>query len=152
MNSEQGTVTKIEGDKAWVLVKRSSMCDCCNSRSACVSLGGGKDMESEALNTAGGKVGDRVLLRISSKSLWKISFLFYMVPVIALIAGALAGMKIGEKYSFNPEISSLLFGIFACAVSFLFIKIFSKRFKNNREYMPEVIRIISPNPDEKSDN
>ena len=103
MTSEQGTIIKTNGNNAWVRVKRSTMCECCKSRSSCETLGGGGDMEAEALNTAGGKVGDRVLLRISSKSLLKISFIFYMTPVLALIIGAVIGNKIGEKLSLNPD-------------------------------------------------
>ena len=146
MTSEQGTIIKTNGNNAWVRVKRSTMCECCKSRSSCETLGGGGDMEAEALNTAGGKVGDRVLLRISSKSLLKISFIFYMTPVLALIIGAVIGNKIGEKLSLNPELCSLLLGIVTCAISFVFIKMFSKHHRNNREYMPEIIKILSSDP------
>ena len=84
MSTEQGTVTKVSGDKAWVRTRRSSMCDGCKSQGVCHSLGGTENMEAEALNSAGAKDGDRVILKISSGALWKISFLFYMIPVIFL--------------------------------------------------------------------
>ncbi len=142
MSTEEGTITKVAGHKAWVRVRRSSMCENCSSKGICTTIGGGESMESEALNTANGSVGDRVLLRIPQKSLLKISFVFYMVPVIFLIAGIIAGMKIGKTYFPDPELISMLSGIAACAASFIIIKIFAHRVRKNRDYMPEIVKII----------
>lgn len=142
MNTEEGTITKVNGDKAWVCTRRSSMCEGCKSSGVCSSLGGGEEMEAEAINTIGGKVGDRVLLEISSKSLVKISFIFYMIPVIFLISGVIVGMKIGRAYFSKPELISLLFGILGCAMAFIIVKIIARRLNKNNEYMPEIIRII----------
>ena len=101
-------------------------------------------METEALNTIGGRVGDRILLKISSKSLWKISFILYMIPVIFLVSGAIVGQKIGEKYfpSLGPDLCSVLSSILACALSYLIVRIFAKRVRGNRNYMPEIVKII----------
>ncbi len=144
MSTEEGTITKVAGDKAWVRTRRSSMCEGCKSSRVCFSLGGGEDMETEAANTIGGRVGDRILLKISSKSLWKISFILYMIPVIFLVSGAIVGQKIGEKYfpSLEPELCSLLSSILACALSYLIVRIFAKRVRGNRNYMPEIVKII----------
>ncbi len=144
MSTEEGTIIKVAGDKAWVRTRRSSMCEGCKSSGVCNSLGGGGDMETEAVNIIGGKVGDRVLLKISSKSLWKISFVLYMIPVIFLISGAMVGLKIGEKYfpSLEPELCSLLSSILACALSYLIVRIFAKQVRENKNYMPEIVKVI----------
>jgi sigma-E factor negative regulatory protein RseC len=142
MSTEEGTITKVSGDKAWVKIRRSSMCEHCGSQSVCSSLSGGETMETEALNTSNGQVGDRVLIKIPTKSLVKISFIFYMIPVIFLVAGLLAGLKLGEQYFFDPELGSFLTGITACGVSFIIIKLFANRVKKNKDYTPEIIKII----------
>ena len=144
MSTEEGTIVKVAGAKAWVRTRRSSMCEGCKSSGVCNSLSGGGDMETEAVNTIGGKVGDRVLIKIPSKSLWKISFVLYMIPVIFLVTGALVGQTIGEKYfsSIEPELCSLLLSILACALSFLIIRIFARQVRGNRDYMPEIVKII----------
>lgn len=141
MAIEEGTITKIKGEKAWVMVRRSTMCESC--RSACHSLGGGRDMECEAINSAEGEIGDRVLLKISTKSLWKILIMFYLFPVIALISGALIGMKLSKTLGIESQLSALIIGAIFCALSFLIIMIISDRLKKNREYMPEITKIIS---------
>ncbi len=140
---EEGTITRTDDNYAWVRVGRSSMCDHCGSKSACRTFGGGRIMEAEARNEAGGQVGDRVLLRIDNSSFLKITFLVYLVPVLALIAGALVGIELAPKYSLNPEQSSLVFGISAFVLSFLIVHRFGKRVKKGQKYMPAIVKILS---------
>jgi sigma-E factor negative regulatory protein RseC len=143
-STEEGTITKITGNKAQVLVRRSEMCNCCGSRSVCHTLGGGKNMEAEALNTAGGKVGDRVLLKLESKAIWKISVVFYVIPVVFLVLGAVLGMEIGKNTDSDPEMFSALFGILAAGLSFFVIKLIANRLNKNQDYFPEIVKIVSP--------
>jgi sigma-E factor negative regulatory protein RseC len=143
MSTEEGTITKVAEDKAWVRVRRSAMCDVCNCKSACSIIGSSESMEAEALNTASGKEGDRVLVKIPSKSLWKISFILYMIPVIFLISGTIIGVKIAKNYSMEPELGALLLGVIGCILSFFPIKLFAKQVRKNKEYIPEVIKIQS---------
>jgi sigma-E factor negative regulatory protein RseC len=140
---EEGTITRTTDRNAWVRIGRSTMCDHCGSKSACKTLGGGRVMEAEVRNTAGGKVGDRVLLKIDTSSFLKITFLVYIIPIIALIAGALIGMKLAPEYSLNPELSSILFGVIAFVLSFLFIHRFGKYAKKRQKYMPAIVKILS---------
>lgn len=145
MSTEEGTITKVVNDKAWVLVRRSSACDNCKTGGFCNSLGGSSNMEAEAINTAGGKVGDRALLKIAAKSIWKISFMFYMIPVIFLAAGAVVGMELGKKNpAANPDMMSLFFALAACAVGFLIVYLYAKVASKKTEYIPEIIKIIKP--------
>ena len=153
MSTEEGTITKVVGDKAWVMVRRSSACDGCKSGGICNSLGGSGNMEAEAINTAGGKVGDRALMKLSSKSIWKISFMFYMIPVIFLAAGAAVGLEISKKNfpASDPEMISLLAALLACAVGFLIVIGYSKIVAKKKEYVPVVIKILKPHPETKSE-
>ena len=144
MNTEEGTVTKVEGNKAWIMVARSEMCDCCGSRGICHTLGGGKNMEAEAINTVQAKVGDRVQLSIKPGVLWKISLLFYMIPVIALVSGALIGFEIGLSLKFDPELFSAFLGISFAALSYIIIRFIANRLKHKKDYMPEVVRVVKP--------
>lgn len=143
MSTEEGTITKVAEDKAWVKVRRSAMCDVCNCKSACSIIGSGEIMEAETLNTANGKEGDRVLVKIPSKSLWKISFILYMIPVIFLISGIIIGMKLAKNYSLEPELGALLLGVIGCILSFFLIKLLAKHIRKNKEYTPEVIKILT---------
>lgn len=142
MSTEEGTITKVSENTAWVKVRRSSMCDACNCQRTCSILGGGETMEAEALNTADAQVGDRVLLKIPSTLLFKVSFIFYMIPVIFLISGVILGMKMARNYSLEPELGAMIMGILGCILAFLIIRLFAKKVQKNKAYVPEVIKII----------
>jgi positive regulator of sigma E activity len=99
-------------------------------------------MESEALNTVNAKEGDRVLIKIPATSLFRISFILYMLPVIFLALGIVAGMKLAPGLSMDPQVGALVAGILGLGVSAVIIMFFSKQVRNNKDYMPEAIRII----------
>ena len=142
MSTEEGYVTGLKGNRALVHVKRSGMCEVCSSKDTCYSLGGDSDMEAEAVNTIKANVGDRVLIKISSKSALKITTLFYLLPVFFLLLGSIIGYKIVGDHLLTPEIASLILGIAACMLSFIIIKLIANRLKGNKKYIPEIIKIL----------
>lgn len=144
MSTEEGSITRVEGDKAWVRVRRSSMCETCSSQGVCSNLSGGEVMEAEAFNTAKASKGDWVRLNIPDKSILKISFVFYMIPVVFLIVGTYFGYKWGPALSMDPELGALILGLTTCGLSFLPVKLFAGRAQHNRNYMPEITRVLHP--------
>ncbi len=142
MDTEEGTVTRVEGEKAWVLIHQTTMCDHCDSKHACHTLGGDKEIEAESFNVAGAHEGDRVLLKIQTKSLLGIAFVFYMFPAIALVGGAVLGMKFGPRYMNDPELASLLSALTAFSIAIFMIVLMGKKLKKNRKHFPEVVKIL----------
>jgi sigma-E factor negative regulatory protein RseC len=97
MQEEVGTVLKAGGGVAKVLVKRNAACDHCPSRSCCASLGG--DLKRvDVSNIIGAKEGQQVKIGISPKTILKVSFILYMIPILALIIGAMFGGHLGAQH------------------------------------------------------
>ncbi len=142
MMTEEGTIKKIISNKASVLVHRSSMCESCDQKAECGTITSNKDVEIEALNTAGGKIGDRVIVSMPTSSFLKITSLVYLFPVISLIAGSIAGLKLGQHYSYDPEMSSLLSGVILFVITFLIIKKIASRMGTQKKYMPEITKLL----------
>jgi sigma-E factor negative regulatory protein RseC len=140
--SEPGIVKRAIGTKAWVVTTRSEMCEACSSQGACKVLGGGKEMEVEAINTAQAKPGDQVLLTLEDQSLIKLSFLVYMFPILALIAGAALGQKVGPLLSINQELASFGLGAIAFGLAFLIVRKKDKKLEQAGSIIPKVARII----------
>ena len=149
MMSEEGTVRKISGEKATVLSRRSAMCESCGQKSACNTVTDNKDVEIEAVNTADAKVGDRVQVSIESSSLIKITTLVYLLPVIGLIIGIITGDKFAIKYSYDPELTSFLAGVFAFIFTFFIIKVIANRLGTQKKYQPEITKILRKSDDEE---
>jgi sigma-E factor negative regulatory protein RseC len=115
MATEEGVVFKMGASgagTAWVKTTRSSACESCSSRDTCHGEGGGKEMEMEveAINTADARVGDRIVLNIRTASLLKATFLLYVFPILAMIAGAVLGQAVAVMRDADPSGLSALFG------------------------------------------
>lgn len=144
MATEEGIVFKT-GDPgsgtAWVKTVRSSACDSCSSRHACQAGGGGKEMEVEAINTVNARVGDRIVLNIKTTSLLKATFLLYVFPVLALIAGALLGQWVAGLRGSDSSAMAALFGFLFFGLAFIVIRITGRYLSKDASYKPEIIKI-----------
>ena len=140
--TEEGMVKKTMGDKAWVVTRRSEMCEACASQGACTALGGGKEMEVEAINAAKARPGDQVLLTLEDQSLVKLSFLVYKFPILALILGAALGQKAAAPLRIDPQLASFCLGSIFFGLAFVLIKIKDRKMEQTGETIPKVARII----------
>lgn len=91
-------IVKCGGDVCEVAVLRQSACgeNCAHCKGGCTP----GDTIITAENTAGAKVGDRVILEIPDRTGVKAAALVYMLPIIALVIGAIfaysSGMTEGQ--------------------------------------------------------
>ena len=142
MITEEGMVNRTVGNKAWVVTRRSNMCDSCSSHGACRVLGGGKEMEIEALNAVQAKPGDQVLLTLEDQSLVKLSFLVYLFPILALLAGAALGQEAAPILGINPELTSFGLACICFGLAFVLVRIKDKKLEQTGAVTPKVARII----------
>ncbi len=138
---ETGLVIKVEGKKAFVAVERRSGCEACPASSICKPTEEGSFIE--AINEAGAKIGDRVSVSLRSFSYLKGSILVYGIPAVSLIAGAIIGKEIlGGAVSLDPELLSAIGGLGLFGLSFVIVKLLSRRMEKKTEYIPVIERII----------
>lgn len=142
MATEEGIVTKLGSNTAWVTTTRTAACEECAARNSCHALGGGNNMEVEAINTAHAQVGDRIVLSLATSSLFKATFLIYMFPILGLIAGALLGDILAPALGSNKSILAPGFGFSFFFLALIFIKLKGKRMGEKNEYRPKIIRIL----------
>lgn len=142
MAIEEGIVFKIGvSGTAWVKTTRSSACASCSSKDACHGDGKSQEMEVEALNTVDARVGDRIILNIKTTSLLKATFLLYVFPILAMIAGAVLGQRIATDKGMDPSGLSALFGFLLFGLAFVVIRITGRHLSKNTDYRPEIIKI-----------
>jgi sigma-E factor negative regulatory protein RseC len=146
MAKERGIVTKVTDRTAWVKTSRTSACEGCTSRGSCHIAEGGKEMEVEAFNEVGAKVGDRIEISIASSSLLKVSFLLYVFPIILMLFGAIVGQSLAPRFDLNPSALSAAVGIGSFVIAFWIIRIKSNKLAQKEEYRPRIIRILRQPP------
>ena len=128
---QTGIVEECIGTMAKVKITRSSACG--ESCAAC-GMCPGKETVIEARNECGAAKGDTVVLNMSSGKVLNAAFLAYIVPVILLVLGCIAG-----DYIFKSENMGILSGFALMAVSFIAMHMLDKRLKSR--YSPTIAGI-----------
>lgn len=143
MITERGVIDKISGRKATVQIQKSSACSSCESRDSC-DVHGGKPMEIEVDNHLQAGEGDRVELSIPSGTFLTLSLAVYLIPVVALIAGAyVGGTLLAPRLGLGATPCSIVLGFLALGVTFIFLRRFDKTPLANRKYRPRMTRIVT---------
>ena len=142
MATEQGIVIKVDAATAWVKTTKTSACKGCAAKSSCTALGGGKEMEVEAINDAGAQVGQKVVLHFQTSPLLKATFMLYVLPILFLIFGAFVGDQTAPHFSINPSTCSLIVGLIFFGISIKFVKSKGNKLAKREAYRPKVIRIL----------
>jgi len=104
-------------------------------------MGGGKEMEVEAINTAGAAVGDHVVMSFETSSLLKATFLLYVVPILWLFLGAVIGQVIAPSVHLGSSIASAVFGFLFFSLSIFFVRRKATKMGGESRYQPKIIRI-----------
>jgi sigma-E factor negative regulatory protein RseC len=105
-----------------------------------------RNMIVEVDNTLKAKAGDTVELSIPIRSLLKVSLIVYIIPVAALIAGALVGRAWGKSFGGNADIFAIIGGLLAMGVAFFILKWFDRMQNRRSEYQPRLTRIMTSVP------
>jgi sigma-E factor negative regulatory protein RseC len=143
MIEETGVVTKVDGIMAKVLVQKRGVCEGCTVRGICEPAGEG--MEIEALNPVLAKPGQKVKVSIKPQTYLKGTMLVYGFPLVSFIAGIIIGKNIGEAYfkEISSDIVSVILGFTALIISFLIVRVWSKKAETKIEYKPVIEEIIN---------
>jgi sigma-E factor negative regulatory protein RseC len=146
-----GVVKAVQGRMALVMTRKEPECESCKAKDACFSLGGGgANTEVRVLNTAGADVGDIVTIGIRGSSLVKVSFLVYLLPILALVGGVVVGYWLSGLISVDENILVGVFGLLAFSGTFVWLKKKGDALSKRKEFIPEIIsrqtskRPISP--------
>ena len=143
MATEQGIVLRTDSEAAWVKTTRSSACEGCTARGSCHTLGSGQEMEVKALNPAGARVGDRIVLSFETGSLLKATFLIYVFPIIFLIAGAAIGQLLSPLIGVSPSTLSVLLGFTSFFSALFIMKARANKMAKKNAYQPKITKILT---------
>lgn len=141
MITEQGIIEGVSGRKAMVRIERTSACATCQSRESCGEVSG-RDMIIEVANELGAVEGDRIEISIPSGSFLMVSFLVYLFPVAALIAGAIAGGAIARMLHINLTLAAIAGGCLAMGGTFYALKRLDRSTRARKQFRPRMTRVL----------
>ncbi len=98
----------------------------------------------EVDNSIGAKKGDHVEVSMESVRVIKATLLAYLVPLIFLLVGTILTYYILDliKFSGPTEVISGVVGLICTCISYLLLRKNDDKFKQSRQYIPKVTRII----------
>lgn len=141
MNQQGYIVEVVDSVTAKLKLKRHSACASCGK---CATTSEEKDIIVEVDNTIGAKVGDRVEVNMETVNVLKAAFIAYVTPLVALLVGTVGsfyGLKaIGIEN--NIELFSAIIGLALMLMAFFMLKKNDKKFRDSKEYIPIVTKII----------
>jgi sigma-E factor negative regulatory protein RseC len=142
MPTEEGVIKKTSDQMAVVRIEKSSCCTSCDSRGSCEVLSD-KEVLVEVRNDLQAKVGDRVVLSVTARSLLKLSLLVYLMPIVALIIGAYAGGVWARSLDMQSALPSIVGGILAMGITFYGLKKINRAAEQKRpDYLPRMTRVL----------
>ena len=141
MNQRGYVIEIVDSITAKIKMQKHSACASCGK---CASSTDKKDIIVEVDNTLGAKVGDYVEVNMDSVNVIKAASIIYIIPLIALLGGTILSYKILSFFdiSFNIEIISGCMGVLLTILSYLAIKSRDFKFRQSRNYIPVITKVI----------
>jgi sigma-E factor negative regulatory protein RseC len=131
---EMGIVKSINGATAIVKVsKRTSCCESCEKDICDITEDGN---ETEAINEAGAKTGQKVKLVMKPYTFVKGAIVIYILPISALIAGAIFGKMYFPRYfsGTDSELLAAAGGFLFFFASLILVKLIVNKMEKKTEY------------------
>lgn len=142
MNQQGFIIDIVDNRTAKMIMQRHSACASCGKCSKLSSEC--QDLVVEVDNSIGAKKGDHVEVSMESVRVLKATLLAYLVPLMFLLVGTILTYYILDliKFSGPTEVISGVVGLICTCISYLLLKKNDDKFKQSRQYIPKVTKII----------
>jgi sigma-E factor negative regulatory protein RseC len=143
MTEKIGLVVNVFDDHtAEVMTDKKSACGGCADTRSCKScLSGGEKVIAVVRNELQAGAGDIVVVEHTKGALWQGAALFYLLPVLGLMAGAFAGLAVAAGWGIDESDGAVLFGLTGLAAGLLAVFYLSRSAYAKDRLVPGIIRI-----------
>ncbi len=115
----------------------------CGGCSACSTLPTGESLMQGVLDTQGAEVGDTVEVLVPDAVRSRAAAAVFVVPVVCLLVGYLAGFLLGQWAGVSPDAGGLVVALLCASVAFVGARRADRRLATDERYMPRVSAIIA---------
>jgi sigma-E factor negative regulatory protein RseC len=144
MLTEVGHVVGFRGPQALVRTIRSEACSSCQAQGACIALGGSKEMEVPALNYIRAKQGDRVEVALPESSFLKASVVTYLIPLLALLGGAVLGQSAAPILGWSADAASIVLAGLGLGLAMVVVVVLNRKLADQESYIPRIVKVLPP--------
>jgi sigma-E factor negative regulatory protein RseC len=146
MAEQIGIVIAIEpGGWARVLTDRKGACGGCHTShgGGCRSCLAGSKFESRVTNSLGAKPGDIVKVSMRSRDFFKGAAMLYLLPVVALLVGALTGTWLAGLLGLPPTPGGILGAVIGLGLAAIFLMRMDRTRIASSSLIPSVVEVLS---------
>jgi len=147
MLETEAIVVKIDDKVAYVETQRPSGCGHCDPQKGCATstltkFFGGKSTFFKALNPVKAQIGDAVIIGVEDGAVLKSALAVYFIPLIFVLSGAGLGNFLAASIALRDFYSIIGAGL-GLAISFAWIKVYTRFAGSSRFFQPVVLRKVS---------
>ncbi|OOZ37370.1 SoxR reducing system RseC family protein [Solemya velesiana gill symbiont] len=146
MLEEPALVTNSEDGYAIVETQRKTTCGGCEAGSTCgtnvlAKVFGNRKSSFRVRNPIGAKPGERVIIGLPESALPKASVIFYLVPLVAMMLGAMLGEWLAGQLNFSStEPMAIFCGLLGLLAGLLGARYFSLNASRDNQYQAVILR------------
>lgn len=146
MIEEDARVIAIKGEIAEVEAQRRGSCGSCAAKGACGTslldrFLGRRPLQLRVQNDLGANLGDLVVIGVPESALLRAAVAAYLVPLLALILGAIGGQALAGYMSFAlTELAATLGGLLGFLLSLRWLSAHSRRLAVDDRYRAVMLR------------
>ena len=145
MAEQIGMVTRVDpGGWVSVLTDRKGACGGCHSGhgGGCHSCLAGAKFESRATNPVGARQGDIVKVSMPSGDFFKGAAMLYLLPVAALLVGALVGTWISGRFGWSATVGAISGAVAGIGLAVVFLILFDRSATVRSRLTPKVVEVL----------
>lgn len=148
-----GTVIEVKPRSAVVRLRRHLTCERCGR---CGGILGGPDQRDhlvEVLNPINARVGQKVLIIADDRKVVFVSFMLYLVPLIALVGGIFLWIYISPRLGFREgsELPAVALGMALMGLVYVGLRHWDNRIKDNPRYKPVIAELVKELEEKSAD-
>lgn len=142
-----GLVVGSEADgRARIVIDRKGACDGCHSSGSghgCHTCLSGSKTESLVVNSVGARIGDVVRVSMESANLLTGAALLYILPILALLGGALLGSAESSALGWDDTTATVLGGVAGLAVGFIALMVLDHTSWVRQRLAPRITAVLA---------
>lgn len=140
-------VKRLDEEKVLVKARKHTACKNCGGCGGAKKQNASNEDVVEARDPLGVSPGTEITLETESKKILLSAFLVYLLPVLALIIGLVAGIELAVAIGMpgNPDLWGLFSGLFLMTVIFLLLRMIDNKAKKSEKFEIIVTGILNKN-------
>jgi len=146
---ETALILNCDGEYADIETKPQSSCGGCASSGVCGTgvfskVFGNRKSVVRVVNSLKAKAGDQVVIGLQESALSRVSLVFYLAPLFAMILLAIVGQEMALRMGYlSQDPFAILGGVIGLLTGLWLVRVFARKVQKDPHYQPVMLRFAT---------